>query len=63
MKHQALSSSKDKSKNIQVSPAAIRIWHFKGNFITFTFYFQSIREFAHCSFQYALQKEWVLYLR
>ena len=30
MKHQALFSSKDKSKKIKVSSAAIFVWRFKG---------------------------------
>ena len=30
MEHQALFSSKDKSKKIKVSSAAIFVWHFKG---------------------------------
>ena len=32
MKHQALFSSKDKSKQIKVSSAAIYVWCFKGRF-------------------------------
>ena len=34
MKHQALFSSKDKSKKVKVSSAAIFVWRFKGLILT-----------------------------